>query len=83
VKPTLVLLLIGSSLLAACQSGQAGRQPFHDDGLCSLRAITVSEEVRAYLRAPLQDGVLPAGYARFLRDIAAHNAKIRVHCGPD
>ncbi|GAB5508947.1 MAG: hypothetical protein Rhims3KO_03480 [Hyphomicrobiales bacterium] len=50
--------------------------------MCSLRVIEVSAEARAHLRAPLErDDALPNGYAQFLRELAAHNAKIRTHCG--
>lgn len=81
MKPISMLLLIGCSALAACQTGQPTRQPLGDDALCSLRPITVSHEVRVHLRAPLGTDVMPEGYGRFLRDIAAHNAKIQAHCG--
>ena len=70
--------LIGSSLvLVACQTGpdQSG------DTVCSLPAINVSPPVRAHLRTPLDSGQpLPRGYEQFIRDLAAHNAKIRAHC---
>lgn len=72
-----------SPLLAACQTVP----DLEGDALCSLRAIEVSQETRAYLRAPiLSDDTLPGGqtlpdgYEHFLRDLAAHNAKIRTHC---
>jgi hypothetical protein len=80
VKPTWALLLISCSALVACQTGPSTRQPLGDDALCSLRAITVSDAVRAHLRAQLHSDAMPDGYEQFLRDIAAHNAKIRVHC---
>jgi hypothetical protein len=54
----------------------------HDDTLCTLRIIEVSEATRAHLRAPLEgEAGLPDGYMQFLRDLAAHNTKIRTHCG--
>lgn len=81
MKPISMLLLIGCSALAACQTGRPFHQPLRDEALCSLRAITVSNEVRAHLRAPLDADAMPEGYGRFLRDIAAHNAKIQTHCG--
>lgn len=70
--------LTGFSLaLASCQSGPT----LQDDAICTLRAIDVSEETRAHLRVPLERQTgLPAGYARFLRELAAHNEKIRTHC---
>lgn len=70
---------IGFSLaLASCQT----LPDTQDDMICTLRVIGVSEEARAHLRAPLdRDAELPAGYAQFLRELAAHNAKIRTHCG--
>lgn len=81
MKPISMLLLIGFSALAACQTGQPAPQPLGDDALCSLRPISVSQEVRTHLRAPLDADAVPEGYGRFLRDIAAHNAKIQAHCG--
>lgn len=72
---------IGFSVaLASCQTMPA----LQGDAICSLRAIEVSEETRAHLRAPLEnDTALPAGYAQFLRQLSAHNIKIRTHCGLD
>lgn len=70
--------IVFSVALASCQSVPN----FQDDALCSLRVIEVSEGTRAHLRVPLErDDALPAGYAQFLRELAAHNAKIRMHCG--
>lgn len=67
-----------SLALAACQSSPS----LHDDTLCTLRIIEVSEATRAHLRAPLEgEAGLPDGYMQFLRDLAAHNTKIRTHCG--
>ena len=51
-----------------------------DDALCSLRPIAVSEAVRAHLRGVLMSSP-PAGFERFVRDIAAPNAKMAAHCG--
>lgn len=70
--------IVFSVILASCQSVPN----LQDDALCSLRVIEVSAETRAHLRAPLErDDALPNGYAQFLRELAAHNAKIRTHCG--
>lgn len=77
-----VCWLIGfSGLLVACQAVPA-EQAFHHDALCTLRPITVSPQVRTYLRQPLLPGQdMPAGYDVFVRDLAAHNAKMATHCG--
>lgn len=87
VKPTSTPLLIACSLLAGCQSfpGETVAlrdDALRDDALCSLRSITISDAVREQLRQPLASDTPPEGYDRFLRDLAAHNAKIRAHCGP-
>lgn len=67
-----------SLVLASCQT----KPTLSADALCSLQVIEVSEETRAHLRAPLAGGgPLPEGYGAFLRALAAHNAKIRTHCG--
>ena len=78
MKRTLVLLSIGSSLMvAACASPHQGDLGF----ACLWRPIAVSEATRAHLRAPLSADVpLPDGYERFLRDLAAHNAKAVALC---
>lgn len=65
-------------MLVSCQSAPDVR----GDPICSLRTIEVSEATRAHLRMPLdRNATLPVGYAQFLRDLAAHNAKLRTHCG--
>lgn len=70
--------IVFSVALASCQSVPNSQ----DDALCSLRLIEISAEARAHLRAPLErNDALPNGYAQFLRELAAHNAKIRTHCG--
>jgi hypothetical protein len=78
VKAILGLCLIGCSfVLTACQTVN----PARDSALCTLRPIAVSEEVRTALRAPLLSAEpLPDGYGVFLRDIAAHNAKLAALC---
>lgn len=81
MKPILAPLLIGFSVLAACQTMQPTQAVLQDDALCTLRPIAVSEEVRNHLRVAVTSEPLLNGYARFLRDIAAHNAKVRQHCG--
>ncbi|MEM6712465.1 MAG: hypothetical protein AAF590_09310 [Pseudomonadota bacterium] len=73
-----MFFLIGCSVsLAGCQTtpGDTGSV------ICSLRPIHVSPAVRDFLRAPIESSeTLPDGYNRFVRDIAAHNAKMVRHC---
>jgi hypothetical protein len=80
MKTAWMPLLIASSALIGCQSRGMGPIDLQDDALCSLRPISVNEAVRDHLRMPIATGEVPLGYDRFLRDIAAHNAKIRQHC---
>ncbi len=81
MKAALMPLLIVSSALAGCQTEAPDRMDLRNDPLCSLRPITINDAVRDHLRAPVATGEVPEGYDRFLHDIAAHNAKIRRHCG--
>lgn len=82
MKRILALSLIASSALLGCQTLGPQTTSLRDDAICSLRPITVSPEVRVFLQAPVQEQTYPQGYERFLRDIAAHNAKLHAHCGP-
>ena len=80
MKRTLALLLTGfSTLVVGCQSTPL----IEFDTICSLRPIEVSPAMRTYLRGPLESPeALPDGYDRFVRDLAAHNAKMDRYC-PD
>lgn len=71
-------LISFSALMMGCQTAA----PLQGDALCTLAPISVTPQVRSFLRGPLQEPRdLPAGYEDFLRDIAAHNAKMAAHCG--
>lgn len=72
----LSVVVLGAALTACTARPYADLNP-----ICTLRPIAVSEAVRTHLRAPLlADTPPPEGYGTFLRDIAAHNAKMATHC---
>ena len=72
-------LLAAAGFLAGC-IGNSGSVTV--DTLCSLEPIAITLAVRAHLRAPLDPAaVAPDGYEAFIRQLAAHNAKLRANCG--